>query len=65
MCCWYCALSGKRSLRRADHWSRGVLTSVVRRFVLSRKLKNEEAMARGGPQPHWAKGGGGERYHIC
>jgi hypothetical protein len=38
---WY------RSLRRADHSSRGVLPTVVRRCVWSRNLVNEEALA------HW------------
>jgi hypothetical protein len=37
-------------LRRAVHSSRGALPTVVRRYVLSRNLKNEEAMARVGPQ---------------
>jgi hypothetical protein len=32
-----------RSLRRADHSSRGVLPNVVRRCVRSRNLVNEEA----------------------
>ena len=42
----------KGSLQRADHSSRGVLPTVVRRCVWSRNLKNEEAMARVGPQRH-------------
>ena len=37
VCCECCVLSGKRSLRRADHSSRGVLPTVVRRYVWSRK----------------------------
>jgi len=37
----------QRSLRRADHTSRGVLPTAVRRCVWSRNLVNEEAMA------HW------------
>ena len=37
----------ERSLRRADHWSRGVLPTVVHRCVGSRNLVNEEAV------PHW------------
>jgi len=41
------------SLRRADHSSRGVLPTVVRRR--SRNLKNEETMARVGPQHHKIK----------
>ena len=39
-------------MRRADHSSRGVLPTVVRRCVWSRNLKNEEAMVRVGPQRH-------------
>ena len=38
--------------RRADHSSRGVLRTVMRRCVRSRNPKNEEAMARIGPQRH-------------
>jgi hypothetical protein len=49
-------LSGKGSLRQADHSSRGGLPTVVRHWVGSRNLKNEEAMARTGPQHH--RGGG-------
>ena len=37
----------QRSLRLADHSSRGVLPSVVRRRVWSRNLVNEKAL------PHW------------
>jgi hypothetical protein len=39
-----------RSLRRADHSSRGVLPTAVRHCVRSRNLKNEKALARVGPQ---------------
>ena len=39
VCCHY------RSLRRADHSSREVLPTVVRRCARSRNLVNEEAMA--------------------
>ena len=39
-------------VRRADHSSRGVLPTVMRRCVWSRNLKNEEAMAGVGPQRH-------------
>jgi hypothetical protein len=39
-----------RSLRRADHSSRGVLPIVSRRCVWSRNLVNEEAIARAGLQ---------------
>jgi len=45
-------------MRRADHSSRGVLPNVVRRCVWSRNLKNEEAMARVGPQRHESGEGG-------
>jgi hypothetical protein len=42
-----CVVSVKeRSLRQADHSSRGVLPIVVRRYVWSRNFKTEEAMAR-------------------
>ena len=47
VCCDCCVLSGKRSLRRADHSSRGVLSNVMRRCVWSRNFVNEEALA------HW------------
>jgi len=47
ICCECCVLSGKRSVRRADHSSRGVLPTVVRRCVWSRNLMNEETSA------HW------------
>ena len=47
-----------KSLQRADHSSRGVLSNVVRRCVLSENLKNGEAMARVGPQRH-----GGKKLH--
>ena len=39
-----------RYLRWGDHTSRGVLLTVVRRCVWSRKLKSEEVMALIGPQ---------------
>jgi hypothetical protein len=45
----YCQVE---SLRLADQASRGFLPNVVRRCVLSRNLKNEEALAHCG-------GGGG------
>jgi len=38
----------QRSLRRADHSSRGVLPTVVRRCVWSRNLVNEKALANWG-----------------
>ena len=41
-----------RSLRQADHSSREVLPTVMRRCVWSRNLKNEEAMVPVGPQRH-------------
>ena len=42
-------------MRRADHSSRGVLGTLVRRCVLSSNLKNEEAMTRAGSQRHRKK----------
>jgi len=36
------------SLRPADHLSRGMLPTVVRRCVESRNLVNEKALAHGG-----------------
>jgi len=39
-----------RYLQRADHPSRGVPPTVVRRCVWSRNLTNEQAVARVGPQ---------------
>ena len=44
---WVLCVVNYRSLRRADHSSRGVLPTVVRRFSWSRNLVNEEATA------HW------------
>ena len=44
-----------RSLRLADPSSRGVLPNVVRRWVWSRNLKNEEAKASVRPQSHKKK----------
>jgi hypothetical protein len=48
VCCEWCVLYKYRSLQRADHSSRGVLTTVVRRCVWSRNLVNEEAWPTGG-----------------
>ena len=51
--CEGCVLSGRRSLRRADHSSRGVLPTVVRRCVCEQgTFKNEVVMARVGPHRH-------------
>jgi len=44
-----CVLSGRGLWRRADHSSRDVLPTVVRRCVWSRNLKNE-TMVRTGQQ---------------
>jgi hypothetical protein len=44
---WVLCVVRERSLRRADQSSRGVLPTVVRRFVWSRKFVYEEAVA------HW------------
>jgi hypothetical protein len=43
---WVLCFVRYRSLRRDDHLSRGVLSSVVCRSVWSRNLMNEEALAR-------------------
>ena len=48
------------SLRRADHSSRDVQPTAMRR-MWSRNLKNEETMARVGSQ---RQGGGGVAYMI-
>ena len=44
---WVLCVVRYRSLRWADHSSRGVLPTVVRRCAWSRNLVNEEAL------PHW------------
>jgi hypothetical protein len=44
-------VSRQRSLRRADHPSRGLLPTVVRRWGCPRNLVNEKALA------HWGGGG--------
>ena len=44
---WMFCVVRQRSLRRADHSPRGVLTTVVRRCVWSRNFMNENALA------HW------------
>ena len=49
---WVLCVVRLRSLRRADHSSRGVLPTVVRRCVWSRNLKNEEATTHDGSQRH-------------
>jgi len=48
ICCEDCVLSGRGPLRRADHSSRGLLPSLVRRCVWSRIHVNEEALAQWG-----------------
>jgi hypothetical protein len=50
MCIFYCVLS-----RKADHSSKGVLPTVLRRCVWYRNLKNEKALVRDGPQRHGKK----------
>jgi hypothetical protein len=52
---WVLCVVRQRPLQRADHSSRGVLPTVVRRCVWSRNLKNEEAMTRVGSQSHREK----------
>ena len=47
---WVLCVVRERSLWRADHSSRGVLPTVLRRCVWSRNLKNDEAMTRVGSQ---------------
>ena len=47
VCCECCCVFRERFLRRADHSSRGIPPTVMRRCVWSRNLKNEEAMAMG------------------
>jgi hypothetical protein len=62
---WYCGFESRRlflvrvlhvvkyrSLRWADHSTKGVLSTVLRRCAWSRNLKNEEEMARVRPQRH-------------
>jgi hypothetical protein len=44
----WCVLSSTGLLRRANYTSSGVLPSVVLRYVLSRNLVNEEALAQWG-----------------
>jgi len=44
---WVLCVVRQKSLRRADHSSRGVLPTVMRRYVWSRNFVNEEVMA------HW------------
>jgi hypothetical protein len=55
VCYECCLLSGRGLWRRADHSSRGVLPTVVRRCVWSRNLKNEDTNTRVGSQRHRKK----------
>jgi hypothetical protein len=43
---WVLCVVNKMSLWRADYSSIGVLSTVVRRYVWSRNLMNEEALAQ-------------------
>jgi hypothetical protein len=52
---WVFCVVRYRSLRRADHSSRGVLPTVLRSCVWSRNLKNEEAIICVGSQRHRKK----------
>ena len=52
---WVLCVVRQRSLRRADHSSRGFLATMVCRCVWSRNLKNEEAMTPVGSQRHRKK----------
>jgi hypothetical protein len=45
---WVLCVVRWRSVRRADHSSRGVVLTVLGRCVWSRNLVNEEALADGG-----------------
>jgi len=56
VCCECCVLSGRGILRWADHSSREVLPTLVRRWVRSRNLVNEEAMAHGTVAPITKRG---------
>jgi hypothetical protein len=53
---WVLCVVRWRSLRRADHSSRGILLTVLRRYVWFKNLKNEETKASIGRQRH--RGGG-------
>jgi hypothetical protein len=44
VCCECCVVVRYKSLGRADHSSRGVLPTMVRRCVWSRNLVNEEGL---------------------
>ena len=61
---WVLCIVRKRSLRRADHSSGGVLPTVVRGCVWSRNLVNEEALARVGPQRHRKKKVSKTTFHF-
>ena len=52
---WLLCVVRKRFLRQADHSSKGVLPTTVRRCVWSINLKEEEKMARAGQQRHRKK----------
>jgi len=52
---WMLCVVRWRSLRLADHLSRGVLSNMPRRCMWPRNLKNEEVMAYVGPQRHKKK----------
>jgi hypothetical protein len=62
---WVLCVLRQRSLRRADHSSRGVLPTVLLRCVWSRNLKNEEAMTRVGSQRHRKKNAFKEQWLVC
>jgi len=49
---WVLCVVRQSFMRQADHSSRGVLPTVVRRCVWSRNFVNEEATARVGSQRH-------------
>jgi hypothetical protein len=60
VCCECFVLSGRGLLRRADHSSRWVLPTLLRRWVWSRNLKNVKNVARVGPQRKK-----GKRFKEC
>jgi hypothetical protein len=67
VCCERCVLSGRKSVRRIDHSSRGVLPTVARHCVWSRNLEHEKAKARYRAvkiQPQWVVTAGKQTNKI-
>jgi len=50
--CLFTVFCVQRPVQRANHSFRGILLNMVRRYVRSWSLDNEEAMARFGPKRH-------------